>query len=446
MTATAAFGGQPISVSGPLEVDAWLRATIGEYSAENVDVARALCDRHRGVALDYVDHAGNEVSVTYEQLGEWSRRCATVLASLGVRPGDPVATLLPKGPELVVTILAIFRLGAVQLPLFTAFGPEAIAYRLTNAGAKLIVTDTAQLPKVASAAIPTLVVGAGTGSDFWLKVRDAEELSRNVKRRGGDLLIVSYTSGPTGQPKGALIPVKSLAAIEGYMRLALDVRPDDAYWNIADPGWAYGLYFALIGPMILGTRTFLYNAPFNADAAWRLLRDRGISNFAAAPTVYRALRVHSANASTPAPRLRAASSAGEPLNPEVIRWAQETLGCAIHDQYGQTEIGMLVNNHHHPALARPLRPGSMGHPTPGFRVVVVDDAGNELPPGVEGQVAVDIEQSPLYWFQGYLNAPDVTAQRMVGRYNVTGDMASVDRDGYFFFSGRGDDVINCAGY
>jgi acetyl-CoA synthetase len=146
--------------------------------------------------------------------------------------------------------------------------------------------------------------------------------------------------------------------------------------------------------------------------------------------------------------LRVASSAGEPLNPDVIAWSEAALGVPIHDQYGQTEHGMVVNNHHAPGLARPLRPGSMGHPMPGFRAVVVDAEGRELGSGQEGQLAVDRRASPLYWFRGYYNDPERTAERFTadGRYYLTGDAASIDADGYVFFSGRADDLITSAGY
>jgi acetyl-CoA synthetase len=425
-------------------ISQWIR----EYAADQVDVANLMCDRHSGVALDYLDDKGNQSQYSFEKLSDLSRRCATALMELGVGVGDPVATLLPKSPELMITALGIWRLGAVHLPLFTAFGPDAISYRLQNSSAKVIVTDAIQQSKLAEPTLDRMVVNCTGERDFWTSIHRAAPVQANVARQNNDPLVVLYTSGTTGQPKGALLPVQALPAIVGYMQFGLDVREDDVFWNMADPGWAYGLYYALIGPLLLGHTTFFYNAPFNAEMTWRLLRERAVTNFAAAPTIYRALRAYAAE---PAPadrlRLRVASSAGEPLNPEVIRWAEGAFGVPIHDHYGQTELGMLVMNHHDPSLARPLRTGSMGQATPGFRLTVVDREGVELGPGVDGTLAVDIEQSPLYWFRGYLNDPVATAHRIVNnRYYMTGDIASRDEDGFFYFSGRADDVITSAGY
>jgi acetyl-CoA synthetase len=245
------------------------------------------------------------------------------------------------------------------------------------------------------------------------------------------------------------VPVKALAAFATYLRFGLDLRPDDVYWNLADPGWAYGLYYALVGPLLLGQTTLLVNAPFSAETTYATWRKHGVTNFAAAPTAYRALRA----AGVPPGarewlRLLVASSAGEPLNPEVIAWAADALGVPLHDHYGQTEHGMLVNNHHNPALRRPIQPGSMGHAMPGFRVVVVDSAGNERAPGEEGQIAIDVARSPLCWFPGYVRDAEWTARAYSagGRYYVLGDAGRQDADGYVTFAARADDVITSAGY
>jgi acetyl-CoA synthetase len=171
-----------------------------------------------------------------------------------------------------------------------------------------------------------------------------------------------------------------------------------------------------------------------------------VTNFAAAPTVYRAMRAAGDADLRDGLHLRVLSSAGEPLNPDVIAWAERTLGVPIYDHYGQTENAMLVINHHAPALRRPLRPGSMGVQMPGFRAVIVDDEGYELGPGQEGQIGLDIAQSPLYWFQGYYKARERSDQRIIGSYYLTGDAASRDADNYFYFSGRTDDIITSAGY
>src|SRR5262245_42772793 len=435
------------------QVAQWL----DEYGWGRVSPAQLLCDRHppERTALFYEDAAGREERLTFGTLREQSASFAGLLRGLGVEAGDRVATLLPKSPELVIATLGLWRLGAVHVPLFTAFAAPAVAYRLDDCAASVVVTDAANRAKVADAPLARVVAIESEGQParagdvpFRAALDRAEPVAEPVWVTGDDLLILVYTSGTTGHPKGVEVPVRALASMEAYMRFGLDVRPDDVFWNVADPGWAYGLYYALIGPLLMGHATLFYNAPFDAEATVRMLAKQGVTNLAAAPTVYRALRA----AGQPEPgvslRLRAASSAGEPLNPDVVAWSEAALGVPIHDQYGQTEHGMVVNNHHAPGQAGEIRPGSMGQAMPGFRPVVVDAEGRELGPGQEGQLAIDWPASPLYWFRGYYKDPERTAERFTpdGRYYLTGDAASVDTDGYVFFSGRSDDLITSAGY
>ncbi len=216
----------------------------------------------------------------------------------------------------------------------------------------------------------------------------------------------------------------------------------------ADPGWAYGLYYAIVGPLTLGAPSLLVDAPFSPDITWSVLGQRGVTNFAAAPTVYRSLR-----ASSPAEvrglSLRCASSAGEPLTPEINQWAEGVLGTPVRDHYGQTEGGMLINNHHHPDLLRPLKSGCMGRPMPGWSAQVLEpDADTQAKPGAVGRVALDMTASPLAWFTGYDKAPEATASKFSvdGRWYYTGDTGSIDEEGDFFFRSRDDDVIIMAGY
>lgn len=435
-----------------LQIGQWLDA----YNSAQVDVAGLLCDRHdaQRVALHFESASGRRESLTYGELQEQSRRFAGVLRGLGVGKGDRVALLLPKTPELLVAAVALWRLGAVYIPLFTAFGPDAVAVRVSDAGAKVVITDSTNRSKLSGVSgIPVVRIdgemGDGLGDDhfFHQAVSAAEPVTENVPSDGKDLLILLYTSGTTGQPKGVMVPVHALATFESYMRFALDVREDDTFWNMADPGWAYGLYYGLVGPLLLGQTILYYQGPFDAHNAIDLMRRYGVTNFASAPTAYRVFRA--ANLGKPEGlKLRVASSAGEPLNPELYTWARETLDVELFDHFGQTELGMAICNHHHPVLARAIKPGSMGQAMPGFRVVILDDHGNEMQPGEEGHLAIDRHASPLCIFESYYNAPDRTAERLMhdGRYYLAGDNASRDEDGDFFFSGRGDDIILSAGY
>jgi acetyl-CoA synthetase len=436
------------------QIDAWQT----EHTGPSVSVADLLCDRHATspdrLALRYEDAAGTASAHPFAEMRDRSARFASVLGAMGVAKGDRVATLLPKSPELMIATLAIWRLGAIHVPLFTAFGPQAISFRTEDSGTRVVITDTANRPKLAGMGLRVVTVEGQDGAPgepgdlpFQSSIAAAEPLAEAATVSGDDLFILIYTSGTTGHPKGVEVPVRALTAFAAYMRFGLDVRDDDVFWNIADPGWAYGLYYALVGPLLLGLPTLFINAPFSVEGTLNIIRRYGVTNFAAAPTVYRAMRAAGIeNASTSLP-LRVLSSAGEPLNPDVIAWAERTFGVPIHDQYGQTEHGMMIINHNTPALRLPLRPGSMGVQMPGFRAVIVDDEGTERGPGEEGQIGLDIPRSPLYWFRGYYNAREWSDKRIVaGRYYLSGDAASRDADDFFYFTGRADDIISSAGY
>ncbi len=400
------------------------------------------CDRHVGadrVALDWENQHGARASFTFEQLRDLAAQFANYLHARGIRPGDVVAGMLPRTPELLVTILGTWRAGAVYQPLFTAFGPKAIEQRLSTSRARLIVTDAANRPKLDE--IPEIPAVARADSPAFRAELAAQSTDFTpVPRRPTDLFMLMSTSGTTGLPKGVPVPLSALLAFEAYMRTAIDLRPEDVFWNIADPGWAYGLYYAVTGPLLLGHATTFYDGPFTPESTWRIIRTHGITNLAGAPTAYRLLMAAGAPPDLKG-QLRAVSSAGEPLNPQVITWFAAALGAPIHDHYGQTELGMVVNNHH--GLTHPVHPGAAGYPMPGYRMAVLDDEGAELPPGRPGTLAVDIARSPLLWFTGYLNQP---TPAIAGGYYRTGDTVEYAADGFYSFVGRNDDVITSSGY
>jgi len=251
-----------------------------------------------------------------------------------------------------------------------------------------------------------------------------------------------FTSGTTGPAKPLEVPLRAIVAFQGYMREAIDLRPEDRFWNLADPGWAYGLYYAVTGPLSLGHATTFYDGPFSVESCARVIDKLGITNLAGSPTAYRLLIAAGREFSAPIQgRLRVVSSAGEPLNPEVIRWFADELGVTIHDHYGQTELGMVLCNHH--ALEHPVHLGSAGFAIPGHRIVVLDEQGVELPAGQPGILAVDREQSPLCWFAGYHGLP---TKSFVGKYYLSGDTVELNQDGSISFVGRSDDVITTSGY
>ncbi|MGW4632759.1 AMP-binding protein [Nocardia sp. NPDC004415] len=437
------------------DLDARVSALLDHYDGPGACAAELLCDRHPAgqVAVTVVESDLSARELTYGELREASQRFAAALAELGVEPGDRVATLMAKSAELVVALLGIWRRGAVHVPLFTAFAPPAVEFRLDAARAKVVVADADQAAKLGDSDRHTIVVGAGVpGTLDWgtlLATHRADDPRAEAAVVGGDgLLVQLFTSGTTGTPKGVPIPVRALASFHAYQEFALDVRPDDVYWNGADPGWAYGLYYAILAPLASGVRTLLLHAGFSAPLTRAVLHRFGVTNFAAAPTVYRALRADD-EPFEPGFALRRASSAGEPLTPDVVTWSQRALGVAVRDHYGQTEHGMVICHAWHPALDVPAPPGSMGRSLPGWScAVLAEDADREAAPGEIGRVAIDTDHSPLLWFLGYLDDPERTASRFTadGRWYLTGDVGARDTEGFFHFSSRDDDVIIMAGY
>ncbi|GFE82404.1 AMP-dependent synthetase [Steroidobacter agaridevorans] len=425
------------------------------YGSPTASAAWLLCDGHdpakvayRIVAEDLSSH-----DLTYRALREDSERVAAALASLGVRPGDRVATLMGKSREYLVTLMGIWRLGAVHVPLFTAFASPAIQFRLQASGTRIIVVDPTQLPKLTEldgSPVRIITTGPATGDALnFHQLLGSFEPGFPAAVLGGDAPFIQiYTSGTTGKPKGVVVPIRALASFRAYVEFGLDLRSDDIYWCAADPGWAYGLYFGVLASFSTGTMGVLVQGGFSPAVTLAVLERYGVTNFAAAPTVYRALRASNL-VRTPGMRLRCASSAGEPLTPDVNAWATSSLGIAVHDHYGQTETGMLVNNHHHQALRCPLKAGSMGSVMPGWKAAILhQDRDEPTPHGTVGRLAFELGQSPLAWFTGYRNDPEKSAEKFTrdGCWYLTGDVAQMDDEGYLYFSSRDDDVIIMAGY
>jgi acetyl-CoA synthetase len=425
-----------------------------KVNLESLNACVECCDRHVTPgkdALNWESQDGRRERYTFTQLQELSARFANLLTSLGVKPGGVVAGMLPRAPALVVTILGTWRAGAVYQPLFTAFGPKAIEHRFEISKAKLVVTDNANRAKLNDVKnCPAIAVVRRSGADM---VREGDidfgaALARQpatfepVMRSGEDAFMLMSTSGTTGLPKGLEVPLKALLAFYVYMRDGIDLRASDKFWNIADPGWAYGLYYAVTGPLFMGLATTFYDGAFTAESTYRIIKTHGINNLAGSPTAFRLLIAAGPEAAAEVKgKLRVVSSAGEPLNPEVIRWFGEHLSAPIHDHYGQTELGMVVNNHHR--LRHAVHPGSAGFSMPGFRAVVLDDTGKELPANIPGELAMDIAKSPLLWFKGYHQA---ATPSIAGGYYRTGDTVELEPDGAISFVGRADDVITSSGY
>lgn len=423
-------------------------------SLEALNACVECCDRHAlpgRIALFWEGRDGSEATWTYRDLQDNAARFANFLRAQGVGKGDKVAGLLPRTAELLIVVLATWRIGAVYQPLFTAFGPKAIEHRLGSSGARVVVTDAVNRSKLHEVAgCPTVVtVGGDKGQgivrgdySFWAEVANHSNQCEPLMLTGEDPFLLMFTSGTTGPAKALSVPLKAIVAFQSYTRDAVDLRPEDAFWNVADPGWAYGIYFGVTGPLAMGHPITFYDGPFTLESTCRIINKYGITNLTGSPTAYRLLIAGGEQfARSIKGKLRIVSSAGEPLNPEVIRWFADNLDVVIHDHYGQTELGMVLCNHH--GLEHPVHLGAAGFASPGHRIVVLDENQRELGVGQPGILAVDRRQSPMCWFAGYEGAP---TKAFVGDYYLSGDTVELNPDGSISFVGRSDDVITTSGY
>ncbi|GLR64778.1 AMP-binding protein [Marinospirillum insulare] len=410
----------------------------------------ALGDKANKAALVHENSAEQVATYTFAQMHEKSGKLANLLKQQGVKAGDRVAAMLPRNADLLTLIFATWRIGAVYQPLFTAFGYEAIEYRLNQAKTVLVFTDEENRAKFEPVKnLPPLVIMA---SEAVAEKRGDLHFDSLLAPQSSecDALVLDadqpflqmFTSGTVGKPKGVAVPLRALVGFYNYMRYAVGLEDDDNFWNMADPGWAYGLYYAITGPLLLGCTTHFNEAGFTAENTLAFLKRHKISNLASAPTAYRMMKSSGElEGKSEELFLRRASSAGEPLNTEVVNWVTENLGCRVMDHYGQTETGMTCCCHH--TLEHKTPVGSMGMPLPGYRLVILDAENNEVSAGETGQLAVDMEASPAFFFAGYTWQEK---KPFDGKYYLTGDMVVQHEDGTFWFDGRDDDIITTAGY
>lgn len=410
-----------------------------------VDVVDAWArDPHRQ-ALVALDAAGAERRFSYAQVSDLSKRLAAALASRGVRKGDRVAVVLPRIPEWQLAMLACARLGAVAIPCIEMLTAKDLAYRIAHADATAAITTAANTPKLEALPLALRVaVDAPAGwLDFWELARcDASGFSAPVVA-AEDPAVLYYTSGSTGHPKGVLHAARALFAWRVSARYWHDLREDDVMWCTADTGWSKAGTGILYAPWSCGCTVFFYNGPFEPARRLELIARYGVTVFCASATEFRHLvaqdlsRFH-------APALRLCASAGEAVNPEVIRrWAQVT-GSRLLEAYGQTETLMVTHN----ASGDPPRSGAMGRALPGSQLAVLDEGGRRLVAGEVGQLALRLPNPQL--MLGYYRDPDRTQASILSAdgsdWWLTGDMARMDGDGFIYYEGRADDIISSAGY
>ncbi|ELY37749.1 acyl-CoA synthetase [Natronorubrum tibetense] len=423
---------------------------------EELNMAHEAVDRHAGsgnVGFAWVSEEGKLSEYTFTELRDASNRVANALAELGIERGDRITTLLPKIPETIITVLGIWKTGAIHVPLFTAFEKQAVEFRVNDCDPELLLYHTDHDDTVTSLDIETEldVISVGDGdneaSDYaYDSLVDGQSTEYDVVRTSMDeAAAMQYTSGTTGPPKGVVMSHKVLPILYPHTKYAMDVTEDDLVWGAADPSWSYGLFTAGFAPMALGATRLLHSGQFDAEHWVRILDEHDVTVMGAAPSAYRGiiaagddvLEGHSFES------LRVLSSAGEPLNPEVYNWFEDNLGLKVHDTYGLTEAGMIVNNY--AGLDMETKAGSMGRPSPGYEVELLDPETRE-PVGTDeiGEVAA----KPREWvlMDEYWEMPQKTEDAFYDGWLLTDDLARKDEDGYFWYEGRSDDVIISSGY
>lgn len=412
--------------------------------------ARDVVDRHAPddkLGLLFVSSEATRRAYGFAEISETSQRYARVFMDAGIGRGARVLVALPKIPEWIFTMLALDRLGAVAIPCPEQLRSNDLLYRADHAGALTIVGDVNNLdqldPVRASAkTLKTFFLTRGEG-DGWQTLEalfhHAQPLA-GVETASDEWAYIVYTSGTTKEPKGVVHDRAYQYATRMQAEFWLDAREDDLVWCTASTGWAKSLWNVLLGPWSRGSGIVLHEANFDPVARLDLLADLRVTVLCQAPTEYRLEAKLDNLGSWKLPHLRHCVSAGEPLNPEVIERWYDAFGLQIYDGYGQTENTLLVANLRGDAI----RPGSMGRPTPGHYVIVIDEDGHNTKTGETGGIAV--RGAPPSLFKGYLNDPDGSAACYRNGHYLTGDRAYVDEDGYFWFVGRADDVIGSGAY
>jgi len=455
------------------------QALAGLPGGRGLNIAYEAVDRHvaegRGgkEALRFIRADGGTRSLDYGDLAEQSGRFAAVLRTLGVGRSERVFSLLGRTPELYVAVLGTFKNGSVFCPLFSAFGPEPVRQRLhLGTGRVLVTTMALYRKKVAPVrdSLPELrfillVDADGNPEPGTLDLAGllaqapqpaAGEPGADIAdTRPEDMALLHFTSGTTGTPKGAIHVHDAVAAHYATGRFALDLHSEDIYWCTADPGWVTGTSYGIIAPLVHGVTAIVDEEELDADRWYRILAEQHVTVWYTAPTALRMLMKAGAvrAAGHDLSALRFIASVGEPLNPEAVVWGQDVLGLPVHDNWWQTETGgiMIAN---YPSMD--IRPGSMGRPLPGIEAALVarDADGKAIikdgqailvtEPDTVGELALRPGWPSM--FRGYLNEEERYRRCFAGGWYLTGDLAKRDADGYFWFVGRGDDVIKSSGH
>ncbi len=434
---------------------------ISESKVKNIGYlcSDRICEIGKGdkVALIWEGYKGDIKRYTYNDIRIYSNSIASYLKGLGLEIGDRICIFMDRIPELYISFIGILKMGGIVQPLFSAFGEEALLTRLDDAKTRCILTTRKHIGKVRRILdkLPYLE---------YIIIVDAEERYRSGKEYGYNMekgvkveqfetvevspetpSVLHYTSGTTGKPKGALHVHSSIIAQYITAKWVLDLRDEDIYWCTADPGWVTGTSYGIIGPWSNGVTQAVYDTGFSAERWYSFIERHKVTVWYSAPTAIRLLMkegdelVKRFNLSS----LRHLVSVGEPLNAEAVIWSEKVFGLAFHDSYWQTETGSIVITNF-PGMK--IKPGSMGKPFPGIVATVLDEKNYE-PITLTGKVGL-IALKPGWpsMFRTYWNNKEVYNKKFRNGWYICGDRASIDNDGYFWFVGRDDDVINTGGH
>ena len=433
-----------------------------------LNIAHEAVDRHAAhsrrdhLAIRWLGKNGECRDFTYARLRELTNRFANVLQELGVVKGDRVFVLAGRIPELYIAAIGTLKNRSVFCPLFSAFGPEPIRARMTIGQATVLVTTEslyhrkvegirASLPDLTHVILvgddrkPADVPGTHDYHRLMEKASDRFEIAATDPE---DKALLHFTSGTTGTPKGAIHVHHAVVAHHTTGKLALDLQENDIFWCTADPGWVTGTSYGIIAPLTNGVTSIIDEADFEAERWYRIIQEEKVTVWYTAPT---AIRMMMKTGLEPIRQyklgsLRFLASVGEPLNPEAVVWGQEAFGLPFHDNWWQTETGgIMIANY----SAMDIKPGSMGRPLPGVVPGIVrrTDAGGVeeiIDPDVQGELALKPGWPSM--FRGYWNEPERYKKCFVGGWYLTGDLARRDKDGYYWFVGRTDDVIKTSGH
>lgn len=423
-----------------------------------VDICDKWADRQpERVALLHRHEDGTIEPVSYSDLKRGSNQLANSLVKSGIKPGDRIGLLLPQCPQTVIAHIAIYKIGAIAVPLAMLFGPDALSYRLEDSGATALITLSSEMTKL-SALRPSLshlatIMVVDQASDESCKDADLswhkDVLSQSddftpIDSGPDDPALMIYTSGTTARAKGALHGHRVLLGHLPGVQIPHNFLPQDGdlFWTPSDWAWAGGLLNCLFPCLHFGVPVVACRlGKFDPEVAFALMEEMGIRNTYMPPTALRMLRTLENPGQRFDLKLRSIGSGGESLGKEVVQWAEKELGLIPNESYGQTECNLMLASCADLGI---LRLGAIGKTMPGHIVAIIDEEGNELPPNQTGAIAIK-RPNPVMFLR-YWNQPEATEDKFIKNWLITGDQGYMDEDGYVFFVGRDDDVITSAGY